>query len=93
MTRRTTSCNDHSNFMCHHVRNIASEWEHLCASEQVLGWIRRVVCITFIGGRHPHPFNNGIFMLGATHHHLDLMISELQRLMQASEWGHGKRSM
>jgi hypothetical protein len=33
VTRRTTSCNDRSNLMCHCVRNSTSEWKRLGASE------------------------------------------------------------
>jgi hypothetical protein len=66
VTHRATSCNEKSNFMRHRVRNRASEWKRLGASEQALCWIRRGVRIPFyrrqvapaIQQRHLHARRN-----------------------------------
>jgi hypothetical protein len=79
VTRYATSCNDRSNFMRHRVRNRASEWKRLGASEQVVHWIRRWVNIFFIGSRQPPPFNIGTSMLDATQQKLHFMDSELPK--------------
>jgi hypothetical protein len=93
VTRRATSCDDRSNLMRDRVRNRASEWKRLGASEQVLGWIRRGARIPFIGGRRPPPFNNGTSLLGATQQRLDFMDSELPKFLQSCAWETGQRSI
>jgi hypothetical protein len=79
--------------MRHRVRNKASAWKRLGASEQVLGWIRPLVRIPFIGGQRPPPFNNGTSMLDATQQHLAFMDSELPRFMQSCAWEPGYRNI
>jgi hypothetical protein len=65
--------------MRHRVRLRWREWEHICASGQVVNWIRHGVRVKLKNGLRPKPFNHGVPMKDATQPQLDFFSTELPR--------------
>jgi hypothetical protein len=86
VARRADSCSPTPSFMRHRVRRRWREWERICASGQVLSWIRHGVRVKFKHGTRPKPFNHGIYMLDATPAQLEFLNSELPRFEACGAW-------